>query len=86
MSTRIRSIVPGSFGLTATRDRGVSVPEISSDASTSSTTAFTTGTSTIGATAVVSGAASAVVDGLEHAAAIRDEPRARTVEKRTNTE
>ena len=29
---------------------------------------------------------SAVVDGLEHAAAIRDEPRTRTVEKRANTE
>ena len=63
MSTSTCSSVPGSFGFTATRLRGVSVPEISSDASIVPTDAFTTGTSITGATAaVVSGAASAVVD------------------------
>ena len=65
----MRSMVPGSFGFTATRLRGASVPEISSVDSTLPTVAFTTGTSTIVASgAVVSGAASAVVDDDPHAA------------------
>ena len=60
--------MPGSFGFTATRLRGASVPEISSDDSMTPTEALTTGTSTIvAAGAVVSGAASAVVDDEPHA-------------------
>src|SRR5688572_22419490 len=82
MSTRICSSVPGSLGFTATRERGVSVPEISSDDSTSPTTAFTTGTSMTGAAAVVSGAASAVVDDSLQPAAASEETTMTTVRKR----
>ena len=42
----MRSMVPGSFGFTATRLRGVSVPEISSADSIVPTEALTTETST----------------------------------------
>ena len=64
MSTSIRSRVPGSFGFTATRLRGVSVPEISRADSIVPTEALTTETSTtVAAGAALSGAASAVVDG-----------------------
>ena len=67
-------MVPGSFGFTATRLRGASVPEISSADSIVPTVAFTTGTSTtVAAGAVVSGAASAVVDDEPQPATSNDE-------------
>ncbi len=75
MSTSTRSIMPGSLGFTATRLRGASVPEISSDDSTVPTVAVTIGTSTTaGATAVDSAAACAVEgDSLQPASSNEDD-------------
>src|SRR6186997_2602739 len=87
MSTSMRSIVPDSFGFTATRLRGASVPEISSEDSITPADAFTTDTSTIVASgAVVSGAAYAVVDEEPHAARNREELRTIAKPTRANWE